>query len=276
MKNSPNTRFEKLCKLFFGSLDPPSGKARIFIAVSYGIVCHLIFTFAVLAMMIAMFFGMSKSLGNIPSPWSIIANIALVLQFPLAHSFLLTKRGSAILSKLAPFGYGNTLSTTTFAILASVQLLLLFALWTPSGFVWWYAEGWAFVSLCALYAISWLFLMWASFDAGAEVQSGALGWMSLIQKIKPEFPDMPTHGLFKVIRQPIYVAFALTTWTAPVWTPDQLCLAMVFTAYCLLGPVFKERRFSKRYGTRFKNYKAQVPYAVPGLGSITKRPKTRG
>ena len=59
-------------------------------------------------------------------------------------------------------------------------------------------------------------LMWASFDAGAEVQSGALGWMLLMQKIQPVSPDMSTTGLFRVIRQPIYVAFALTTWTVPV------------------------------------------------------------
>ena len=37
----------------------------------------------------------------------------------------------------------------------------------------------------------------------------------------------------RLIRQPIQVAFALTLWTPPVWTPDQLVLAVSFTAYCL-------------------------------------------
>lgn len=271
MTNTPNKRLKRLFELGLGSLNSPPGTARIVIAVSYGIMCHTIFALAVLAMIMAMFFGMTKSLGNLPSPWGLVANIALVLQFPLAHSFFLTKRGGTALSKLAPPSYGNTLRTTTFAIVASIQLLALFALWTPSGIVWWYAQGWAFILLCSLYAISWLLLIWASFDAGAEVQSGALGWMSLMQKIKPTFPDMPTHGLFKVIRQPIYVAFALTTWTVPIWTPDQLCLAIVLTMYCLVAPAFKERRFSKRYGTRFDEYKARVPYALPNLSSIFKR-----
>jgi methanethiol S-methyltransferase len=54
-----------------------------------------------------------------------------------------------------------------------------------------------------------------------------------------------------VIRQPIYVAFALTLWTVPVWTPDQLALALSLTAYCLLAPRLKERRFAARYGDRF-------------------------
>jgi hypothetical protein len=146
-----------------------------------------------------------------------------------------------------------------------VQLLAVFALWTPSGIVWWRAEGMAFWAICAAYASSWLLLIKASFDAGAEVQSGALGWLSLMARIRPVFPDMPTEGLFRIIRQPIYVAFALTLWTVPVWTPDQLALAVSYTAYCLLAPRLKERRFAVRYGDRFQRYRATVPYALPRL-----------
>ena len=93
--------------------------------------------------------------------------------------------------------------------------------------------------------------MKTSFDAGAEVQSGALGWMSLLALIRPLFPDMPTQGLFRLIRQPIHMAFALTLWTLPVWTPDQLALSVCFTTYRLIAPRLKERRFAARYGDRF-------------------------
>lgn len=47
--------------------------------------------------------------------------------------------------------------------------------------------------------------------------------------------------------------------------PDQLCLAIILTAYCLMAPRLKERRFAKRYGVRFENYQREVPYAVPRL-----------
>ena len=96
---------------------------------------------------------------------------------------------------------------------------------------------------------------------------GALGWMSLLAGRKPVFPDMPVLGLFRVIRQPIYVAFALTLWTVPVWTPDQLALAVSYAAYCLLAPRLKERRFAARYGSRFARYQRQVPYVMPGRRS---------
>ena len=262
---SADSHFVRLSTLVRGALTPPPGRARIALALSFGAAAHLIFAAAVLAMIVAMFFGMSRSFGAVPWPLAAAANALLLLQFPIAHSFLLTGRGSRWLARLVPGPHGGTLGTTTYAIIASVQLLALFALWTPSGVVWWSAEGWTLYAVTCAYAASWMLLVKASWDAGAEVQSGALGWMSLMAKARPHFPDMPTQGLFRVIRQPIYVAFALTLWTVPVWTPDQLTLAVCLTAYCLAAPKLKERRFEQRYGDRFRAYKRVVPYAVPSI-----------
>ena len=50
---------------------------RWFIALLYGIICHFIFIVAVLAMLLAMFFGMSKSFGNVPTPFSYLSNAYL-------------------------------------------------------------------------------------------------------------------------------------------------------------------------------------------------------
>ncbi|WP_110571043.1 methyltransferase family protein [Yoonia vestfoldensis] len=258
-------RIARLITLIRAALRPPSGLGRIALALTFGVLCHALFASAVLAMIAAMFFGLSESLGTVPWPMAALANAALIAQFPLVHSLLLTGRGGRLLARLIPGPHGQTLATTTYAIIASVQLLALFALWTPSGIVWWRAEGVALFAMTTAYAASWLILLKASFDAGAEVQSGALGWMSLLARIRPVFPDMPTSGLFRLIRQPIYVAFALTLWTPPVWTPDQLVLAISLTAYCLLAPRLKERRFAARYGARFYRYRAEVPYILPRL-----------
>lgn len=258
-------RFSGIASLIVAGLRPPAGLGRIVFAFGFGVACHITFAAAVTAMIAAMFFGLSEGLGRVPWPWAVLANALLILQFPLGHSLLLTGPGGRILSKLVPGPHGATLSTTTYALIASLQLLSLFALWTPSGIIWWRADGAVFWLICAAYAASWLLLGKASFDAGVEVQSGALGWMSLLAKVRPVFPDMPTRGLFRFIRQPIYVAFAFTLWTVPVWTPDQLALALSYTAYCLFAPRLKEQRFAARYGDRFQCYKATVPYALPHI-----------
>jgi protein-S-isoprenylcysteine O-methyltransferase Ste14 len=258
-------RITRLFDLIKAAINPPPGAARVSLALTMGLTCHVTFAIAIMAMIGAMFFGLSESFGTVAWPWAALANFLLIIQFPAIHSILLTKRGAKLLSRLIPGPHGETLATTAYAIIASVQLLALFALWTPSGIVWWRAEGAFFWVITAAYAASWLLLTKASFDAGAEVQSGALGWMSLMGRIRPIFPDMPTQGMFRLIRQPIYAAFTLTLWLVPVWTPDQLVLALSYTAYCLLAPILKERRFAARYGECFQRYRARVPYFLPRL-----------
>ncbi|MEM7524554.1 MAG: isoprenylcysteine carboxylmethyltransferase family protein [Pseudomonadota bacterium] len=257
-------RIARSLLLISAALRPPPGWRRIGAALAIGLFCHLIFAAAVFAMMRGMFFGMNAGFGAVPWPWAALANAALILQFPLVHSWLRTGAGGRLLARAVP-RHGATLSTTTYAIVASAQLLALFTLWTPSGVIWWTAEGWVFWLICAAYASAWLLLSKATFDAGIEVQSGALGWLALLARIRPRYPGMPTRGLFALVRQPIYVAFTLTLWTVPVWSPDQLAVALSLSAYCLVAPRFKERRFHRRYGDRFAAYRARTPYALPRL-----------
>ena len=233
------------------------------LALLYGAACHGIFALAGLAMVWGLFTGLTQSVGAVPWPWAALANGLLLVQFPLAHSFLLTDRGRGWLARLAPAPHGATLATTTYATIASAQLLALFTLWTPSGVVVWQAEGAAFWAMSALYAASWGLLTKASFDAGPEVQSGFLGWAALARGRRPVFPPMPTRGLFRLVRQPIYVSFALVLWTTPTWTADQLTLAAAYTAYCLAAPRLKERRFARLFGAEWAAYRARTPYWLP-------------
>jgi protein-S-isoprenylcysteine O-methyltransferase Ste14 len=234
--------------------------------VGYGVICHAAFVLGVGAMMVAMYFGMSRSLGTLSAPWSWIANAALLAQFPVIHSLLLTGRGRAVVNRLGPHDTGPTLAPTTFVTVASLQVLALFALWSPSGTIWWQAHGAALGVIDVLYACAWVLLGKAMFDAGLSVQIGTLGWLTLLRGQRLVYPKMPTTGLFRLMRQPIYVAFTLTVWTVPTWTPDQLAVAATFTAYCLIAPLFKEARYRRIHGSEFDNYARRVPYWLPWPG----------
>lgn len=214
-------------------------------------------------MMVAMFFGMSRSLGTVPAPWSWVANVALLVQFPVVHSLLLTARGRKLLTRMAPSGTGATLSTTTYVAVAALQIFALFAFWSPTGTIWWQAGGTTLVAWSVAYAASWLLLGKSMADAGLGLQTGTIGWIALLRGRKPVYPPMPVTGLFRFTRQPIYVAFTLTLWTVPTWTPDQLLLALTLTVYCLVAPRFKERRFRRIYGSAFDEYAQRVHYWLP-------------
>lgn len=233
------------------------------VAVCYGVACHASFAAAVGVMAHAMFFGLSRCAGPLADPWAWPANLTLLFQFPLAHSFLLTRPGRAVLRRAAPDGLGGDMAATTYATIASLQTILLFGLWSPSGTVWWRAEGATLALVCCVYAAAWLLLAKSILDAGPSLQTGLLGWWAVLRGARPTYPAMPTTGLFRLVRQPIYVAFALTLWTVPTWTPDQLVVALLLTAYCVAGPVLKEARFRRLHGERFDAYSREVPYWLP-------------
>ncbi len=242
---------------------PLSLRLRPAIALCYGALCHACFAVGVGTMVVMMFFGMTLTLGTLEAPWSWFTNAALLAQFAAMHSLLLTGRGRSVLARLAPRGTGTTLSTTTYVTIASLQIFALFALWSPSGVIWWQADGAIFALLTTLYAMSWVLLGKAMADAGLSLQTGSLGWWALLRNRKPDYPKLPERGLFRLSRQPIYVTFALTVWTVPTWTPDQFVVAVTLTCYCLIGPRFKEARFRRIYGEAFDAYARRVPYWLP-------------
>jgi alkylresorcinol/alkylpyrone synthase len=226
-------------------------------------VCHLSFLVAVVAMIAGLYTGMSLGVGPFRGVAALVADIALMAQFPVAHSLLLSQRGRTWLSCLAPLGLGPALGTTTYATIASWQLLLTFVLWSPLSDQRWVPHGAVLVTMSLAYAAAWLALLKTMSDAGLEVQTGYLGWGSVFRGRQPSFRGFEPRGTFRFVRQPVYVAFAMTLWSAPVWTIDRLLIALSWTAYCVVAPLHKERRYRAAYGERFERYRRLVPYWVP-------------
>ena len=254
--------------LIFSVFSPKAKGKELVYAFLYGISCHILFGVAVIAMIYHMFYGMQKSYGNLQGPIAIITNGALILQFPIVHSFLLSQNGQKLLNCLGPKGLAGKLSTTSFTIVASVQLLALFMLWSPSKIVYDMPFEFLIYLLTVLYFLSWTLLILATIDAGLEVQSGALGWISVLKNKSPVFPPLPTNGLYSVIRHPIYASFFLAVVTVPCWTADQLIISFILGGYCVFAPILKDRRLIKRHGQNYVKYKNITPYMIPNRNMI--------
>ncbi len=233
------------------------------LAALYGLVCHATFGVAITAMMVGLYFGMTTAFGGLHGAAAPLVNALLLLQFPILHSLLLTESGRALLARLAPGRLGPSLSTTTFAVISSLQILSVFTLWTSSGIVWWYPQGGALFAWTVAFLASWLFLLKSMWDSGLGVQTGFHGWGAVVRGAQPSKIQFRPTGAFRYVRQPIYIAFALTLWTGPVWSPDHLAIALAWTTYCLVGPLLKEKRYLDFYGEAFREYRESVPYWLP-------------
>lgn len=240
----------------------PTWRRRL-LAGTMGVLCHGTFLVAVTAMLFGLHDGLTSGRGGAEGKLGFALNALLALQFPLVHSFLLTKRGRGVLARLLGDRHGRALAPTTYAWSAALQILSTFALWSPSGVVWWQPTGGALVAMNVLYASAWLFLGKALLDGGLGLQTGWIGWSAVWRGRRVQFPPLAQAGLFAVCRQPIYLGFALTLWTGPVWTPDRLLLATIWSAYCLVGPLHKENRYLAQHGEAFARYQSRVPYMLP-------------
>ncbi len=239
------------------------------IAIFYGLMCHGIFLVAGAVMFITILTGFQFSVGPFEGYQAVAINLLLLIQFPLGHSFFLSNRGMKVLEIFAPKSFAKTLRTTVYATIASIQLILLFTFWNFSGVFIWQIETPASLFMIILNLLSWALLSISSIQAGYKVQTGSLGWTSVYQGKKPVFPDMPTHGLFSIIRQPIYLSFSLVLWTSPQMSLDLFIVALAYSLYCYFGPMLKEKRFQKLYGKRFFEYQQKVPYYLPFISRST-------
>jgi len=236
---------------------------RRLVAIRVAFMTHGLFAVGVGAMVLSLFDGLRSGLGPFHGRAALAANLLLVLQYPVLHSFGLTARGRRLLARLAPRAFARDLSASLYVAFASFQLLCVFALWSPTGVVLWEAQAGLRALSIGLYTGSWLLLAKAMQDAGLPVQMGFLGWRAVWRGEPPRYGPMPEQGLFRWCRQPVYIAFALTLWTGPRLTLDRLLIAIPWTAYCVLGPLLKERRYFALYGARFAAYRERVPYWLP-------------
>lgn len=242
---------------------PIYSTAQRFTALGYGLASHTLFLASVAAMFWSLYNGLHLSLLHLHGGTAALVNLLLLLQFALGHTLLLSDRGRRFMTRLAPLGLGPALSTTIFAGLASLQLLATFLFWSSSDTVWWAPEGSIKIVLSVLYGISWLLLAKSMGDAGLDTQVGILGWRSIWRGEKPVYRPFARTGMFRYSRQPIYSSFTLILWTAPVWTPDHLVVALLWSAYCVLAPLLKEKRYRQWYGAAFERYQNRVPYWFP-------------
>lgn len=237
--------------------------AQRWIALIYGLGSHALFAASVVVMFVSLYRGLSVGWVHLHGIQAWMINLALLVQFALGHSWLLSDQGRRFMAKLASCGLGKPLATTIFAALASAQLLLVFLFWSPSEVLWAAPEGWMKNALTTAYITSWLLLAKSMSDAGLDTQIGILGWRSVWRNEEPVYKPFTRGGLFKWVRQPIYLSFTLILWTAPTWTPDHLVLAVLWTVYCYVAPFIKEKRYRRWYGDAFARYQRRVPYWNP-------------
>ncbi len=234
------------------------------IAFLYGLVAYLVF-FATILYAIGFVSGLvvPKTIDSgvvVPLAEALIVNILLMSFFAMQHSVMARKEFKRWWTQYVP----KSVERSTYVLLASLALDLLFWQWRPMPtVVWQVADPQIAMAITGLSLVGWVLVFTSTFLIN---HFELFGVHQVVNNLVGR--DMPavrfrTPVLYKVIRHPIYLGFIIAFWVAPTMTVGHLLFAAVTTAYIFVGIFLEERDLVDLFGDEYKRYRERVSMLVP-------------
>jgi protein-S-isoprenylcysteine O-methyltransferase Ste14 len=103
--------------------------------------------------------------------------------------------------------------------------------------------------------------------AVAFLQTGALSFIGLRQLFgTEESGSLVVHGMYKIVRHPLYTFSLLFLWLTPAVSQNSLTVYIGSTLYILAGIYFEERKLLREFGNEYASYQKKTPMLIPGFG----------
>jgi len=237
------------------------------LALLYGVAVYVLFLGTIVCMVgFVGDFGFPKTVDSGPAgpvmP-AVLVNLGLVAIFGLQHSVMARPGFKRWWTRLVP----EPVERSTFVLLASLALLVLFALWRPLPAEIWHVEsGAGRAALWALYGAGWALVLVSTYAIDARDLSGLGQVGAYFRGEEYEPPEFQTPGPYRLVRHPLQAGFLLVFWATPRMTAGHLLLAGSITVYVLVGLWLEERDLVAAFGDRYRRYRQGTPMLVPGIG----------
>ncbi len=233
-------------------------------ALVFGIVAYLVF--------LASFLYSVGFVGNLslpatidrghPSPpiQAIGIDLALLSLFAVQHSAMARLSFKRWWTRFIPV----SMERSTYVLLSSLTLLLLFWQWRPiPNTVWSVTDPLAAGAIAAVYWIGWTVALSSTFLT-SHLQFFGLSQVSthFFSETLPA-PFLKTTLFYRYVRHPLYFGLLLAFWAAPSMTAGHLLFALATTGYILIGIQLEERDLVGTFGEDYRRYRRQVAMLIP-------------
>ena len=238
---------------------------RRLLILTYGILCYALFlaSFVYAVGFIGGFVTPTRLDG--PRQGSLAAALAidgaLLVLFAVQHSGMARPRFKGWLTRFVP----RPAERSTYVLLSSVALFVLFWQWRSlGGVVWDVPSGAARAAVFVVFAAGWLMVL---------VATSLINHFDLfgLRQVWLAFRDVPyaplhfaTPGPYRLVRHPLYVGWLTVFWAAPTMTFTHLLFALGMTAYILAAIRWEERDLIDAH-PEYGDYRRRVPMFVPRL-----------
>jgi len=199
--------------------------------------------------------GAEASLGK-----ALVVDILLMSLFAIQHSVMARKPFKKWWTQFVPV----SVERSTYVLLASLTLALLFWQWRPiPTIIWQIANARIAMIVLGLSFVGWLIVLVSTFLINHFELFGLYQVVINLSRRTMSEPHFKTSALYKIVRHPIYLGFIIAFWAAPVMTAGHLLFAAVTMAYIFIGVFLEERDLIELFGDEYRLYRHRVAMLIP-------------
>jgi protein-S-isoprenylcysteine O-methyltransferase Ste14 len=160
---------------------------------------------------------------------------------------------------------------TTYVLLTSLILVLLFWQWRPiTGVVWSVSNPAGAAILQAIFWLGFAIVLMSTFLINHfELFGLRQVYARLRHRALPE-PEFRTPLFYKATRHPLYLGFIIAFWATPTMSAGHLLFSIATTGYIFVGIWLEERDLVAAFGDQYRRYREQVSMLIPLPGRRVK------